>query len=181
MVWRRGRGISMSFHSTKSSRRWYRAGACARASASGVEPSEAAAARNLAIAATISACPPPGPLLWRARQLPRGGCEAIELDDLHRELPRGEEVRRGAVAGGVLEAEVEEGEEDGVLIGGGEAALVEELEDALGEGEGGVGVGVEEQRGILGGGAEEVSSSRGGGVRCGGHGSEMTCPSTLPC
>ena len=71
--------------------------------------------------------------------MPRGGCEAIELDDLHRELPRGEEVRRGAVAGGVLEAEVEEGEEDGVLVGGGEAALVEELEDALGEGKGGWG------------------------------------------
>src|SRR5439155_23785491 len=86
-----------------------------------------------------------------------------ELDDLHRELPRGEEVRRGAATGGVLEAEVEEGEEDGVLVGGGEAALVEELEDTLGEGRGGVGVG--EQRGILGGGAEEVSSARGGGVR----------------
>src|SRR5438552_8320898 len=55
MVWRRGRGISMSFHSTKSSRRRYRAGARASASASGVEPSEAAAARNLSIAATISA------------------------------------------------------------------------------------------------------------------------------
>ena len=85
----------------------------------------------------------------------------VELDDLHGELPRGEEVRRGAVAGGVLEAEVEEGEEDGILVGGGEAALVEELEDALGEGEGGVRVGVEEQRGILGGGGEEVSSARG--------------------
>src|SRR5437868_2605740 len=76
-----------------------------------------------------------------------------------REL-RGEEVRRGAVAGGVLEAEGEEGEEDGVLVRGGEAALVDELEDALGEGKGGVGVGVEEQRGILGGGGEEVSSAR---------------------
>src|SRR2546427_5168269 len=75
---------------------------------------------------------------------PRTGVRPVELDDLHRELPRGEEVRRGAVAGGVLKAEVEEGEEDGVLIGGGEAALVEELEDALGEGKGSVGVG--EQR-----------------------------------
>ena len=45
----------MTFHSTKSSRRWYRAGARAGASASGVEPSEAAAARNFSIAATISA------------------------------------------------------------------------------------------------------------------------------
>src|SRR5207249_11831073 len=35
-----GSGISMSFHSTKSSRRRYRAGARASASASGVEPSE---------------------------------------------------------------------------------------------------------------------------------------------
>ena len=43
MVWRRGSGISMSFHSTKSSRRRYRAGARASPSASGVEPSEAAA------------------------------------------------------------------------------------------------------------------------------------------
>ena len=69
-------------------------------------------------------------------------------------------VRRSGAApftGGVLEAEVEEGEEDGVLVGGGEAALVEELEDALGEGEGGVRVG--EQRGILGGGAGGVSSA----------------------
>src|SRR5437867_8310210 len=91
---------------------------------------------------------------------PRASVRPVELDDLHRKLPRGEEVRRSTVAGGVLEAEVEEGEEDGVLVGGGEAALVEELEDALGEGEGGVGVVVEEeQRGILGGGAEEVSSA----------------------
>ena len=83
----------------------------------------------------------------------------VELDDLHGELPRSQQVRRGAVAGRVLEAEVEEGEEDGVLVGGGEAALVEELEDALGEGEGCVGIGVEGQCGILGGGAEEVSSA----------------------
>src|SRR2546426_2964447 len=46
-------------------------------------------------------------------------------------------------------AGVEEGEEDGALVRGGEAALVEELEDAVGEGEGGVGVGVEEQCGSL--------------------------------
>ena len=59
--------------------------------------------------------------------------------------PAGRQVRRGAVAGGVLEAEVEEGEKDGVLVRGGEAALVEEFEDALGEGEGSVGVGVEDQ------------------------------------
>ena len=52
----------------------------------------------------------------------------VELDDLHGELLRGEEVRRGAVAGRVLEAEVEEGEKDGVLVGRGEAALGEELE-----------------------------------------------------
>src|SRR5207247_2159714 len=88
---------------------------------------------------------------------PRAGVRPVEVDDLHGELPRGEEVRRGAVAGGVLEAEVEEGEEDGVLVGGGEAALVEEFEDALGEGEGGVGGG--EQRRILGGGTEQVSSA----------------------
>src|SRR3989449_1860483 len=78
---------------------------------------------------------------------PRASVRPVELDDLHGELPCGEEVRRGAVTGRVLEAEVEEGEKDGVLVGGGEAALVEELEDALGEGEGGVRVGVEEQRG----------------------------------
>jgi len=93
----------------------------------------------------------------------------VQLDDLHGELPRGAEVRRGAVAGGALEAGVEEGEKDGVLVGGGETALVEESEDALGEGEGGVGVGVEEQRRILGGGAEEVSSARGVGARSGRH------------
>jgi len=75
----------------------------------------------------------------------------VELDDLPGELSRGEEVRRGAVAGGALEAEVEESE------------------DALGEGEGGVGVRVEEQRRILGGGAEEVSSARGVGARSGRH------------
>src|SRR5207247_9665541 len=95
---------------------------------------------------------------------PAGEVSSVELDDLHRELPRGEEVRRGAVAGGVLEAEVKEGEEDGVLVRGGEAALVEELEDAFGEGKRGVGVGVDEQRGILGGGGEEVSSARAGEV-----------------
>src|SRR5206468_9847745 len=39
---------------------------------SGVEPSEAAAARNLSIAATISACPPPGPLLWRSAAVAHG-------------------------------------------------------------------------------------------------------------
>src|SRR5882724_9180684 len=69
---------------------------------------------------------------------PRTGVRPVLLDDLHGELPRGEEVRRGAVAGGALEAEVEEGEKDGVLVGGGEAALVEESEDALGERQGGV-------------------------------------------
>ena len=53
--------------------------------------------------------------------------------------PAGRQVRRGAVAGGVLAAEVEEGEKDGVLVGGGEAALVEEIKDALGEGGGGRG------------------------------------------
>ena len=82
---------------------------------------------------------------------PRTGVRPVLLDDLHGELPRGEEVRRGAVAGGALEAEVEESE------------------DALGEGEGGVGVRVEEQRRILGGGAEEVSSARGVGARSGRH------------
>src|SRR5205823_14872575 len=40
MVWRRGSGISMSFHSTKAGRGRFRAGARASASASGVEPSE---------------------------------------------------------------------------------------------------------------------------------------------
>src|SRR5947208_2995758 len=79
--------------------------------------------------------------------------------------PAGRQVRRGAVAGGVLAAEVEEGEKDGVLVRRGEAALVEELEDALGEGEGGVGIGVEEQGGILGGGAE-VSRTRAVRERC---------------
>src|SRR5204862_6068521 len=64
-----------------------------------------------------------GALAERASR-PRTGVRPVELDDLHRELPRGEEVRRGAVASGVLEAEVEEGEEDGVLVRGGEAALV---------------------------------------------------------
>ena len=55
---------------------------------------------------------------------PRASVRPVELDDLHGELPRGEEVRRGAVAGRLLEAEVE---------------------DALGEGEGGVGVGVQRE------------------------------------
>src|SRR5205823_10016465 len=104
----------------------------------------------------------------------RGSCPGasvrpVKLDDLHGKLPRGEEVGRGAVAGGVLEAEVEEGEEDGVLVRGGEVALVEELEDALGERKRGVGVGIDEQQGILAGGTDELSSPRAGGVRCGGH------------
>ena len=157
----------MSFHSTKSSRRWYRTGARARASVSGVEPSGAVRSpepldrrHDLRLPAAGSAA------LAERGSRPRASVRPVELDDLHRELPRGEEVWRGAVTGGVLEAEVEEGEKDGVLVRGGEAALVEEPEDALGEGEGGVGVG--EQRGILGGGAEEVSRARGNGLRCDG-------------
>src|SRR5207244_2757145 len=89
-------------------------------------------------------CPPPGPLLCRSAPVAHGRVvRPVEHDDLHGELPRGEEVRRGAVAARLLEAE---GEEDGILGPGGEAALVEELEDALGEGKGGVGAGVEKQR-----------------------------------
>ena len=53
----------------------------------------------------------------------------VDLDDLASDLVRREHLGRRARAFGVLEAPVEERQEDGVLVGGGVAALLEQLED----------------------------------------------------
>src|SRR2546427_13217038 len=59
----------------------------------------------------------------------------VDLHDLVRHLATRQHVRWRARPLRALEAEVDEGQEDCVLVCGGVAALVEQLEDALGEGD----------------------------------------------
>jgi hypothetical protein len=57
----------------------------------------------------------------------------VDLDDLVRELACREDVWRDPGGLRPLEAEIHEGQQDRVLVCGGVAALVQQLEDSLGK------------------------------------------------
>jgi len=61
------------------------------------------------------------------------GVRPVELDHPPGELARSHRRGRQARAVGALQAEVHQGQQHGVLVGGGVATLLEELEDLLGE------------------------------------------------
>jgi hypothetical protein len=60
----------------------------------------------------------------------------VEFDDLLGQLPGGDRIRRDAGTGHAFHTNVDNSQEDGVFVGGGEGALVEEGEDAFCEGDG---------------------------------------------
>ena len=68
---------------------------------SGVEPSGAVAARNLSIAATISACPPSVRCSAGGRQSPTGGEDAMELVDGADNVLRVEQFQQVAADHGI--------------------------------------------------------------------------------
>lgn len=57
----------------------------------------------------------------------------VDLEDLLGQLSGGDHLGGGACPSGVLHAQVNECQEDGILVGGSEGALVEEREDFLGQ------------------------------------------------
>ena len=63
----------------------------------------------------------------------RGRVGPVELDDLARQLGRRDHRGRDAPGRRLLDAEVEDGGEERVLVGGGEAAQLEDGEDLLGQ------------------------------------------------